>query len=502
MNNFYNYLASTKVAMNLRFPAGLFILLLLIVAPMFIYLGHMPIQMWDEARQAVSSLEMSTNHHWFVTYYDGRPDMWSTKPPLLIWLQVLSMKIWGINEFGLRFPSGFAAACTCLMIYWLCGYRYKRPLLGLISVLVLLTSQGYVMLHGTCTADYDTLLTCCTTAYCLAWFIFLQTEKAGWLYATMFFLIAAVLTKGVAGLLFTPALVLYTIYSKKLLFLVRQRQFYLSLAIFVFAVVGFYLLREHQNPGYLKAVSQNELGGRYGNSLENHRGTFLFYYNCLRKYQFNHWYLLLIPAIITGLFIEEKGVKQFTVYILFITLIFFLIISSAQTKLYWYAMPLYPFLAILIGILLYNICKLLSLIGSKGWFRKFNPLPYLFLVLIFFLPYRKTLSYVSGMPVLPPNFQENEHMVVILRDILHGRQHFPPCMVTWADYQPNVLWYINVINNKQHLFKFVPGRDFDPYGNVLSFKSETKKYIEEHYHTQILESANNIVILYKLNGTR
>lgn len=374
--------------------------------------------------------------------------------------------------------------------------------MGLVSVLVLLTTQGYVMLHGTCTGDYDTLLTCFTTGYCLAYFLFLQTGKADWWYAMILFLISATLTKGVAGILFAPGLVLYTLYSKRTLWLLRQKHFYIGLFAFLFIIIGFYLLREHQNPGYLKAVMQNELGGRYGKSLENHRGIFLFYYNCLRKYQFNHWHLLLIPAVLVGLLAEDMYMRRVTIFILFITLTFFLIISSAQTKLYWYAMPLYPFLSVLVGMLLYNICRLLSLVGNRHLFKKFNPLPYLFLVVIFFFPYRQTISYVSGMPVLPPKLVENEEMVTVLRDVFHGRQHIPPCMVTWDDYEPNVLWYINVINNKQHLFKFVPGHDFDAHGNVLAFKSETKKYIEAHYYAQVMETDNNIVTLYKLNGTR
>ena len=113
-----------------KFSIGLFILLLVIAAPLFAHLGNMPLQMWDEARQAISALEMGSNHHWLVSYYDGKPDMADTKPPLLIWLQLLSIKLLGANELAVRFPSALAAAFTCFIIYWFCGYKYKQPWLG------------------------------------------------------------------------------------------------------------------------------------------------------------------------------------------------------------------------------------------------------------------------------------------------------------------------------------------------------------------------------------
>ena len=139
---------------------GFFIVLLLVYMPIFGYLDKLPLLEWDEARLATNTYEMLQNPgNILVTTFGNNPDLWNTKPPLLIWLQVLSMKALGVNELALRLPSALAAGFLCIFLYWLLATTIKRPWLGIISCLILVTSEGYVSTHGTRTADYDSLLT-------------------------------------------------------------------------------------------------------------------------------------------------------------------------------------------------------------------------------------------------------------------------------------------------------------------------------------------------------
>ena len=69
------------------------VLALLVYVPIFGHLNTLPIRIWDESRLATNAYEMLKNGNFIVTYFDGKPDMWNTKPPLLIWLDVLFMKI-------------------------------------------------------------------------------------------------------------------------------------------------------------------------------------------------------------------------------------------------------------------------------------------------------------------------------------------------------------------------------------------------------------------------
>src|SRR5688572_13968954 len=95
-------------------------LALLIYVPVFGYLDIQPLRTWDESRIAINALEMLENGDWIATYYSGVPDNWNTKPPLLIWLQVILMKTIGVNEVAIRLPSAFAAFFTCLALLAFC----------------------------------------------------------------------------------------------------------------------------------------------------------------------------------------------------------------------------------------------------------------------------------------------------------------------------------------------------------------------------------------------
>src|SRR5690606_9717613 len=99
---------------------------------------------WDEARLAINAYEMSQNGNLIVTYFDGAPDMWNTKPPLLIWIQALFIKMFGFNELAIRLPSAIAALFTCVVILIFSEKYLKNFWFGFIAVVVLVTSQGYI----------------------------------------------------------------------------------------------------------------------------------------------------------------------------------------------------------------------------------------------------------------------------------------------------------------------------------------------------------------------
>src|ERR1700730_8648375 len=46
---------------------------------------QLPLQLWDESRNANNALEIARYGHWLVPTYKRGPDHWNTKPPLLIW---------------------------------------------------------------------------------------------------------------------------------------------------------------------------------------------------------------------------------------------------------------------------------------------------------------------------------------------------------------------------------------------------------------------------------
>jgi 4-amino-4-deoxy-L-arabinose transferase-like glycosyltransferase len=74
-------------------------------------------QVWDEIRLANNTIEMVDTGNLLVTRYDGKPEVWNTKPPLQIWLEALSVKVLGIQSLAFRLPSALAALATVLLLF-------------------------------------------------------------------------------------------------------------------------------------------------------------------------------------------------------------------------------------------------------------------------------------------------------------------------------------------------------------------------------------------------
>ena len=181
-------------------------LFLVSVSCFFIKLSEIPIRIWDEARNANNAIHMMQYGNWLVPYYENAPDMWNTKPPLLIWIQAMLLKLLGINEFAIRLPSAIAACITVFILWNFARKYFKDQWVGFFSGMVLLTSMAYVQNHSGRTGDYDALLVLFITIYCTRFFSWVMEGKQKDYLQFWIFLILAVLTKGIVGVMMLPGL--------------------------------------------------------------------------------------------------------------------------------------------------------------------------------------------------------------------------------------------------------------------------------------------------------
>lgn len=323
-------------------------------------LGSIPIRIWDEARLANSALNMHLHGLSLIVRYDDLPDMWSTKPPMMIWLQAISMKLFGVSEWAVRFPAAMSSICTGLLIWHICKKELKSGLTAFLSVVVFSTTYAYIYIHAGRTGDYDALLVFCILSYSYSIYRFCETGSSKSLYTCGAFLIIACLTKGVAGLFFAPGLLIYLIYRKKLKQVLLSPAFYVDIAAFVLFVFGYYFFREKLNPGYLKAVWNNELGGRYLSSLEQHNHPFLYYISNMVEWRNPFWSLFVVPSFLIGFVLKNEQVRKLTMINAILVVPYLLIISTGKTKLEWYELPVYPFFAIQIGLAVFVCWKTLA----------------------------------------------------------------------------------------------------------------------------------------------
>ncbi len=79
------------------------------------FLGSVHLFDWDEINFAESAREMIVTGNYQKVQINYQPFM--EKPPLFFWIQVLSMRIFGIGEFAARFPNALIGIITLVFIF-------------------------------------------------------------------------------------------------------------------------------------------------------------------------------------------------------------------------------------------------------------------------------------------------------------------------------------------------------------------------------------------------
>ncbi|MGZ4118879.1 MAG: ArnT family glycosyltransferase [Bacteroidia bacterium] len=92
--------------------------LIIVVAAIVLFvpfLGAVHLFDWDEINFAECAREMLVTHDYFSVKINFQP-FWE-KPPVFIWMQALSMTIFGINEFAARLPNAICGIVTLVVVF-------------------------------------------------------------------------------------------------------------------------------------------------------------------------------------------------------------------------------------------------------------------------------------------------------------------------------------------------------------------------------------------------
>jgi 4-amino-4-deoxy-L-arabinose transferase-like glycosyltransferase len=473
------------------------IFITIIYFPIFLHLEKLPIRIWDESRIAITAQEMAENGNYIVPYAEGYPEMWSVKPPLLIWMQVALLKTIGYRELSIRLPSAIATFLLCICIFFFSNKYLKNYRIGFFAVMIMITSHGFINDHVTRTGDYDSLLTFFSTLSILIWFLYIETaeqQKKNKLLLLFFFIITCgILTKSVTILLFSPAIFFYTLYRKSFYSLLKNKFFYLGLGLCATIVLSYYFLREHYTPGFLKSVYENELGGRYSVALDNHTGPFRYYYDNFKKIQFNKWFYFLPICWLIALTIKDKLIKKLLILLTIAIIVFFLIISTGQTKLPWYDMPLYPLMALIIGVGLERAFSFIKKFLNTKNNSILKALPYLLIIILFFDPYKTIFKSVY----MPKEYFWDEEQYFIsyyLRDVIKNNTVADNYLICYDEYRPPVLFYSRILNRKGYNIKFADCENLTEGAFVIANRKNTKECITNKYDIELADVYYNVSV--------
>jgi 4-amino-4-deoxy-L-arabinose transferase-like glycosyltransferase len=467
------------------------ILLLLVVLyiPYFHHLDAHVLRIWDEARRAFNSWEMLNNRNVFITYFNDLPDMWGTKPPLLIWIQSFFIKLFGWNELALRLPSAIAGISTALiMVYFISKYLGSN-VYGVISILIMITSLGYITGdHTVRTGDYEGLLALFSTIMVFCWFLYIEVnsyKQRRYLFLFFLFLILAVYTKGIAGFFFVPGLFLHAVITGRLPGLLRDKNIYAGIALSVIIMGAYYLIRELHNPGYFKAVIVNEVTGRYFEIKEGHKGDLMFYFQNLVSGRFSNWHYLLIPGIIVGFLSKDFFIRRFIIFLLTLILSYYTIISLSKTKIIWYDYPLFPFLSMLAGYFVYFIFKKIKNFELTRLKYRHPIFSLLLLSLVFIFPYYNMYKAVtiSSFEKKKKSFYRITYM---LRDASYKKINLDNYNLAEYGYKAHNDFYLKKLADSDCDIKRVSAEKLGEGDSIIVYQNEIIKILDERYiYTEI-----------------
>jgi len=364
---------------------------------LFHQLGTMPVRLWDESRLAANSIEMVDQGFSLAPTYEGEPDMWNTKPPLLIWIQAATMKLFGISELSLRIPSALAGMGMAMLIFMFVRKHTQNDLAAAAAALIPFTTAGFMHHHHVRSGDYDALLNLLVLGFGIAFYLYTQYQRPRHLYLTFLLITLAVLTKSTAALLPLPALGLWALISRQFIPLLRSKHFWFGALGTLVAVAAYYLGREAFNPGYLAAVDFNEIRGRFLDVNDGHAGDFWHYLRLFSdEERFGFWIWVLIPAVPLSLINQDKKNRAAAGFAILFWVTYLAIVSYSETKLRWYDLPAYPWFAITIGMAIANTWRMIqNQIPSTLWRKVAGSVAVIVLLTALYIPYSEMVKHVS-----------------------------------------------------------------------------------------------------------
>jgi len=186
-------LANNNTLHNILIVVGFIIL----SVPFWLKVNALPLQIWDEARNAVNAIEMFYSGDFVTRTFHNAPENYNLKPPLFTWLQVASMNSVGVNELAVRLPSVFASLCSMILVFFLVFKMTNSTLFGFLASAIMVTSSGFYGTHVGRYGDHDALLLLFVVLLVCATYLFSITLRKRYVYLIALSLLFGVFVKSI-----------------------------------------------------------------------------------------------------------------------------------------------------------------------------------------------------------------------------------------------------------------------------------------------------------------
>lgn len=338
MTRFLRWLKNTTWLDRLAFIFVVVVLFLL-----YQQLGRDALFNWDEGIYAELGRELLLTRDFLSSHWNG--SLWLEKPPGIAWVTALGLALFGPTEFAARFFMPIFSVLTLIFVYLL-GKRLKNSAMGLSAMALLAYFDLFLGRARAVNTDGMLLTAISVTVY--ATLVGANPIIIGLLVAL------SIWFKGLAGLLaLTLALPLffhkplkYFLYS-----VLYSLLFTLPWHLYQLVVHGQEFIRPYLTEQVLRRVTT---------PIEFHIESRWFYFT----YLYENLQIGILTLLAIGLFLllyrfyRTRGRASEIVLVWWLALPLSLF-TLAKTRLFWYILPVYPAIALILAYLL------VSLAGKK-----------------------------------------------------------------------------------------------------------------------------------------
>ncbi|WP_017446125.1 ArnT family glycosyltransferase [Gayadomonas joobiniege] len=341
--------------MSERYPNYFYagIALLFVLIGFVVNVSSIPLFDVDEGAFSEATREMLASNIWSATYLDGEPRY--DKPILTYWIQAIMVKLFGLNELGLRLHSVCAAILWMLASAIFCR-QYVNDKSAWFFVCIFSSTLWITLIGRAATADALLNLFIALSFFDIYRFTKQQQKKyalRAWLWMSL-----GVLTKGpVAAAIPVIASLIWLISLNRSSIWLAALKMPLGWMIFLSVITPWlFMVWQEQGSGFFYGFLVEHNLNRFATAKEGHGGAW-------------YYYLIILPLIIlpySGLLIPLFGTikllwkRPFERLLLIWFFLVLFLVSIAQTKLPHY---------ILYGVtpLIILFAKHRFLLASSNW---------------------------------------------------------------------------------------------------------------------------------------
>jgi 4-amino-4-deoxy-L-arabinose transferase len=342
----------TPTNLNHSIRTAMFLVILAYILIYLLPLGIRPLATPDETRYGEIPHEMITTGDWAVPHLVGL--RYFEKPPLGYWLNAVSLKVFGENNFAVRLPTALAAGLSAWFV-WLLLVRIGYARSMALTAAAVYLGMTEVLLVGTI-AVLDTPFTLFLTGGMVLFYLGVNDPEhrrhRRYLIASGISFGLAFLTKGFLALVL-PGMILF-VYA---LLQKRYKLLWTSLLVATIAIVTvlpWAIIIHLREADFWRYFIVEEHIRRFLEPNAQHPEPFYFFIAYFPATAFP--WAAYLPAAIVG-FRQRVENKDFLRYLLLWFFLPFIFFSISRGKLTTYILPVFAPLAAFIAIGVLNYLK-------------------------------------------------------------------------------------------------------------------------------------------------